>query len=402
MTLGSMTSHNSAPEPPRKSRRTRALGTVLSAAAFCAMTIAVIGGVDLLRAQQGSAAPPQHPPASAEKKAPLVIVDQGARPFGGVTVGDASKASIHCDHGYVEWQIPEKPRKYPLLMVHASSTKTWQTTFDGRDGFQNIFLRRGYPVYITDLPWTGRAGQACQPYSYTPRMNNDQASFTMWRLGLWLPGDPTPHFYPGVQFPTNDPEALNEFLRIQYPEFDTDKNEQIETDAAAVLLKEMGPSVVFTHSSTGIRGWWIGIKSGNTAAIVSFEPLNAVFPEGELPDPIARSDGKTSPAGETVTMAQFTNLTKIPILTIWGDNIPDKIDPINQGPRFTLENRRITLVRDELMAEAIKRHGGHMEILKLPEMGIHGNTHFPMLDLNNVQVADLVSDFLKKNGLDKR
>ena len=172
---------------------------------------------------------------------PLVIAEQGARPFGGTVLGDPATRSIHCDHGYVEWQIPVNPRRLPMLMVHASSTKTWETTFDGREGFKNIFLHQGYSVYLTDLPRTGRAGQGCKPTSYTPAPNNDQASFTRWRLGLWLPGDTAPHFYPGVQFPVNDPGALDEFFRIQYPEFDEPENEQVETDALAVLLGRSAP-----------------------------------------------------------------------------------------------------------------------------------------------------------------
>jgi hypothetical protein len=33
-------------------------------------------------------------------------------------------------------------------------------------------------------------------------------------------------------------------------------------------------------------------------------------------------------------------------------------------------------------------------------MGIRGNTHFIMSDLNNVQIADLVSSFLTRKRLD--
>ena len=100
---------------------------------------------------------------------PLVVRGQGGRPFGGTVLGDPVAGSIHCDHGYVEWQIPQNPRRLPLLMVHASSTKTRDTTFDGREGFRHIFLRRGFSVYLTDLPRTGRAGQGCSQTSYTPR-----------------------------------------------------------------------------------------------------------------------------------------------------------------------------------------------------------------------------------------
>jgi hypothetical protein len=36
----------------------------------------------------------------------------------------------------------------------------------------------------------------------------------------------------------------------------------------------------------------------------------------------------------------------------------------------------------------------------LPEIGITGNTHFPFSDLNNVEIADQVSQFLAENNLD--
>jgi hypothetical protein len=38
----------------------------------------------------------------------------------------------------------------------------------------------------------------------------------------------------------------------------------------------------------------------------------------------------------------------------------------------------------------------------LPEMGITGNTHFPMMDLNNARIADLLSSFLTEHKLDVR
>ena len=332
----------------------------------------------------------------------LAIREQGGRPFGGTVVGEAARGSIHCDHGYVEWQIPRNERRVPIVMVHASSTKTWDTTFDGRDGFRNIFLRRGFPVYMTDLPRTGRAGQGCAETTYTPRADNDQASFTTWRLGLWLPGDPTPDFYPGVQFPTDKPSALNEFFRIQYPEFNAPENEQVETDALAVLLNEIGPAIVLTHSSTGIRGWITATKTAAVAALVSYEPGAVVFPEGEVPPPIARADGMRVPAGNAVPLADFMKLTKMPIQIVWGDYIPSELSATNVGPRLTLDNRRINVVRAKLFVDAINRHGGNAKNVMLPEIGVRGNTHFPMLDLNNVKIADLLSAFLKEHGLDHR
>jgi len=334
--------------------------------------------------------------------APLVIKEQGARPFAGTQIGDPAKASISCDHGYVEWQIPQRPRKLPILMVHASSTKTWDTTFDGREGFRNIFLRRGFAVYLTDLPRTGRAGQACKSTTYVPRVNNDQASLTTWRIGLWLPGMSAPDFYPGVQFAVNNKKALDEFFRIQYPEFNDSENENLESDALTTLLQEIGPSVMLTHSSTGIRGWITGTKSSNVAAIISYEPGTAVFPDTEMPPDIVRADGSKVPAGNPIPMGAFLKLTKIPIQIVWGDYIPTEMKSENIGPRLTLDNRRANVMKSKLMVDAINRHGGNAQVVMLPEIGVKGNTHFPMLDLNNVKIADLLSKYLKDKGLDRQ
>ena len=52
------------------------------------------------------------------------------------------------------------------------------------------------------------------------------------------------------------------------------------------------------------------------------------------------------------------------------------------------------------MVDAINRHGGNAENIILPDIGITGNTHFPMLDTNNVEIADLLSEFLAAHGLD--
>ena len=53
-------------------------------------------------------------------------------------------------------------------------------------------------------------------------------------------------------------------------------------------------------------------------------------------------------------------------------------------------------------AAAINRHGGDATVTELPDIGLHGNTHFPFADLNNEQVADQMSQFLHDKGLDKR
>jgi hypothetical protein len=52
-------------------------------------------------------------------------------------------------------------------------------------------------------------------------------------------------------------------------------------------------------------------------------------------------------------------------------------------------------------AEAVNKLGGDVTVVHLPEIGIKGNTHFPFSDLNNVEIAGLMSKWLKDKGLDK-
>jgi len=98
--------------------------------------------------------------------APLVIEDQGSFAVGGTVKTapgtfdpirqgaynpkgtDPSGQTLHGDHATIFYQIPEKSRKYPLVFWHGygQSSRTWQTTPDGREGFQNIFLRQHYPA----------------------------------------------------------------------------------------------------------------------------------------------------------------------------------------------------------------------------------------------------------------
>src|SRR5690242_20352532 len=98
---------------------------------------------------------------------PIVIERQGSFTAGGTVVGDSTK-SLHCDHGYVDYQIPVHARKTSLFLWHSSSTQVWQQRWDGGDGYQTILLRRGYPVYLWDGPRVGRGNMSCESRTYNP------------------------------------------------------------------------------------------------------------------------------------------------------------------------------------------------------------------------------------------
>ncbi len=329
--------------------------------------------------------------------APLVLSEQGSFAVGGTVVTSAGiydsdsqgpeGQTLHGDHAQVYYQVPEGARQLPLVFLHgaARSCTTWQTTPDGREGYQNIFLRRGFPVYLVDQPRRGNAGRSTQPGKISARPD-EQLLFDMFRLGVW------PDYFPGVQFP-RDAESLNQFFRQGTP--DTARfDQEVVVSALAALLDRIGPAILVTHSQGGGPGWLTGVRSRDVRAIVAYEPgSNFVFPDGEVPPPMPAATAPLAASG--VPLADFMQLTKIPIIIFYGDNIAPQ--PVVQKGS---DHWRVRLEMARLFAAAINRHGGDATVVHLPELGIRGNTHFPFADLNNLRLADLLSAFLRQKELD--
>ena len=209
----------------------------------------------------------------------------------------------------------------------------------------------------------------------------------MFRVGVW------PDYFDGVQF-ARDEDTLNQYFRQMTPDtgpFDVD----VMSDAMSALYDRIGKGILFTHSHSGGLGWSAAMKNDNIRAIVSFEPgSNFVFPEGQVPEPLPSSYDTLK--GVPVSMSEFRELTEIPILLVYGDFIPQEPSdiPTQDGWRVRLEMAR-------KWRDTVNEHGGDVTLIHLPDIGITGNTHFPFSDLNNVQIADLVSEFLSDNQLDK-
>lgn len=316
--------------------------------------------------------------AAADTPQPIVLAKQGAFEAGGKILGDGDK-TLSCDHGYVEYQIPAKAKHTALVMWHSSSAKVWQNRWDGGEGYQSIFLRRGYPVYLWDGPRVGRGAWGCETSTYEPRVGRDQGNFVAWRFGAKF-GE----WFPGVQFPTASAEAWDQATRARYEEFDTIENAQLQSDAAAKAMDRIGPAVLVTNSAGGFRALLTALKSDKVKAIVSYENPGYVLPEGTE---LKAGNGWFPPVH--VSPQEFKKLTLIPIQLVFGDNV-------DKSPDWS--RYRANAVQ---FAELVNAAGGHAEVFDLPSAGLHGNTHIPFADLNNVAVADQLSLFLKKNHLDR-
>ena len=344
------------------------------------------------------------PTGSAGAPAPLLIQEQGSFAVGGSVVTtpgtfdpiaqgaysptpDPKGQTLHGDHAYVFFQVPVNARRLPLVFWHGhgQSAKTWETTPDGREGFQTIFLRRRFPVYLLDQPRRGRAAKSTQPLNLaaTP---DEQMWFGVFRLGVW------PTLYPGVQF-SPDSAALHQFFRQSVPNTGP-YDPLVNVAAVAALFERIGPGVLVTHSQSGTLGWRTAMRSPNVRAVVSYEPGgDFLVPEGESP---AIPFGTRTFTPPTVPLAEFMALTKVPIVVYYGDHIPDQ-PSTNPGQEQWRAFREVA----RRWRDAVNRHGGDATLVELPTVGIRGNTHFPMSDLNNVQVADHLSGWLQAKGLDR-
>jgi len=328
-----------------------------------------------------------------DRERPIVLARSGGFAVGGKVLENPANPSQHlsCDHGYVEYFLPQNPRRTSLVLWHSSSTQVWQNRWDGGEGFKDMFLRRDYPVYLWDGPRVGRANWSCAPLAYTPRYQ-DEANFTAWNLGPAYKD-----WWPDVQFPTQDEEAWEQATANRYVEFNTLGSIDLETDAAAVAADSgrLGDNIVYlTNSAGGLRAMVTVTKAGkdNIAGIVAYEGIGYVFPIGDPETPELCTDREACPFGPIgVPLDAFKKLARLrSIQFVWGDHRSDPASPIYKYVELS-----------RLCARLINKYGGHAEVLMLgDDAGLKGSSHIPFADMDNDKVAGLLDDLLRDAGLD--
>ncbi len=96
-------------------------------------------------------------------------------------------------------------------------------------------------------------------------------------------------------------------------------------------------------------------------------------------------------------LKDFLQLTKFPIVIYYGDFIPKSVDSNPHADYW-----RAALTMAHLWVAAVNRHGGRARVVELPELGVHGNSHFPFAEKNNADVARVLAEWLHKEKLDAK
>jgi hypothetical protein len=322
----------------------------------------------------------QSGPATNPKTAPLMLASQGSFFVGGETKaltggppaagrGAGPAGDITVNQMYVQYQNPVNgDRHVPVVMVHGCclSSKTWETTPDGRPGWSEYFVRKERPVYLADQVSRARSGfdpsvmaavkAGTVPPNQLPNVlsASHQVAWTVFRFG--------PSYnvaFPDGQFPI---EAVDELYKQMIP----DLNSLLPTpnptwkNMAALAVRLRG-AILMGHSESGFFPEQAAlIDPSGIRGIVSIE----------------------MPCVTDLKPEQLATLAKIPTLVMFGDHLNDvKGGPANWGNSFDTCQQFV---------KQLKSAGGDAEMMHLPARGIRGNSHMLMQDRNSDQLADLV------------
>ncbi len=334
--------------------------------------------------------------AGQKQSKPLVIEEQGSFFVGGETKalpapppppagtpagrgGGFGTGDITINQMYVQYQIPQNgDRHIPVVMVHGCclSSKTWETTPDGRMGWNEYFVRKDRPVYLADQSSRARSGfdpstfsavkAGTLPPSQLPNVldASHQIAWTIFRFG------PTyGKAFADEQFPV---EAAEELYKQMIPDLNSTlpMPNPTWTNMAALAVKLKG-AILMGHSESGFFPEEAAmIDPAGVRGIISIE----------------------MPCTTTLNPAQLAKLAKIPILVMFGDHLSD-VQGFNNWPMsFDSCNTFVKQVTDA---------GGDAQMMSLPKLGIKGNSHMLMQDKNNLQLADLILAWIDKHVEDK-
>jgi pimeloyl-ACP methyl ester carboxylesterase len=327
----------------------------------CVQTKIMVGGVG---------AEPASDPIAIEKQGSFFVAGKTIHTTTGndtdaKSVQNPGHATI--DQMYVQYQVPAQRRyKLPIVMMHGGGHHgiVYDTTPDGREGWQTYFLRRGFAVYVVDGVNRGRSGyditdtslarQGTKPASAIPAMNrySHERAWTQFRIG---PSLGVAH--PRSQFPV---EAFNQYAAQLVPAWRDPTELERNVAGLTALIDRIGPAILLTWSQSGMFGLRTAVQRPNLVkAVISLEP-STISPEGVTPE---------------LTPANLKTLANTPILLQVGDYDAPRIASLKK------------------FAASI---GHQTSVLALTEEGIFGNGHVVMIEKNNLQVADLLIQRLER------
>jgi pimeloyl-ACP methyl ester carboxylesterase len=312
---------------------------------------------------------------------PLVIAKQGSFFVGGQEIKDKNLSllpryapegggTVSVNQMYVRYQTPVAAKKTPLVLVHGCclTGKSWEATPDGRMGWDELFVRRGFSTYVIDQVSRGRsastvsdvvkvkAGRASA--EALPQVFN-AAHESAWELFRF--GPEYPKTFAKMNFPL---EAQGEFWKQLVPDwYNALPVPNPTVPALSLLATQLNGAIFISHSQSGIYPFQVAAANPrNVKGIVAIEP-------GACPSPTS----------------DMTPYVGMPILILWGDNT-------EKSPLWAPRPKQCA----DFVAAA-NRAGAKAESIMLSDIGMPGATHMLMLDKNSVEIGEWLAVWIVKN-----
>lgn len=350
-------------------------------------------------------------PASAQD----VATTRSVFYVGGRYAGESGK-QVMAGAMYVERIAPVGPsRPLPLVFFHgaAQTATNWMTTPDGRPGWADYFAGQGYVVYLVDQPARGRS-------AFHPGIDGAIRNFPAPVIETLFTASETLGSWPQAKTHTQWPGSGPKRGRMGDPVFDQFYATQVEylasnvetqtlvQAAGAALLDRIGPAILVTHSQAGAFGWLLAdARPKLVRAIVALEPLGPPFEDAVL------GTGKARPWGPTdIRLTYDPPAAEATDLKTARDEKPDGTDlavcVLQAAPARQLPNLKgipiVVLateasyhaVYDHCTAKYLKQAGADVTFTRLGDVGLRGNGHMLMLELNSLDIARYVDDWVRK------
>ena len=360
--------------------------------------------------------------APAQERGPLTLASASYFFVGG-RIDPSVQGSPVVGQMYVEYMIPAKrTHPYPIVMVHGGSQTgtNFTGTPDGREGWAQYFVRRGYAVYVVDQVARGRAAYWSQVYGpvQPSRLNFVEQRFVApERFKQW----PQAHLHtqwPGAGKP-GDP-AFDQFYASQFPSIVSfPKQQEINRDALVALLDKIGPAILLTHSQSGAFNWPVADARPNLIkALVAVEPSGPPVHDIEntgAPDWFKDAERTKVSGLADVPLAYDPPVPTGGALEFVRQDKPDKPDLVRcwlqKEPARQLPNlKRIPVViimseasyhaaYDHCTAAYLNQAGVPNTLIRLADVGVRGNGHMMMIEKNNAAIAGVIAQWLDRQRL---
>jgi pimeloyl-ACP methyl ester carboxylesterase len=312
---------------------------------------------------------------------------------------------------YVVWEQPEEPVSGPAwVLIHGGGGQgtDYLGTPDGRPGWARMLVEAGHTVFVVDRPGHGRS-------PYHPEVLGEMGPPpTAERLmPIFVPpadseeegGEPANDQWPGGTAPGD--QVFDQWLAPAGPmPVDAHAMHALERDRLAELLDMVGPAVVVTHSAGG-PGTFAAVdaRPDKVAALIAIETVGPPFQKGEDGGLDLRWGVSTVPLTFDPPVADPAELELVTEVNPEFGSVPITLQ---HEPARRLQNLARTpiavvtgeaspfLAFDRHLVEFLRQGGCDVELLRLAELDVRGNGHGMMLERNNEEVLEVLSDWVSR------